>query len=257
MRRECRHPVRVRDIVIGGPQPVVCLPLVAADAADLHAQAAALPAMRPDLIEWRVDHFDAVRRPGAVMAALTTLRENVDRLPLLFTCRRRAEGGRQAIPAATREGLLREAVASGRVDLVDAELSNPPDMTERIGAACREAGVRLVLSHHDFERTPAAGEILARLVESRRRGADIAKVAVTAHDPGDVLTLLAAAWEARSETVGIPVIAIAMGAEGSLSRVVGPLFGSDLSFAAATAASAPGQIPAADLRRAWEALGII
>jgi len=236
---------------------VVCLPLVAADAAGLAAQAAGLLALGPDLVEWRVDHLDAVHRPAAVMATLTTLRENLGALPLLFTCRRRAEGGRQAISPAAREDLVRKAVASGRVDLVDAELSNPAPMTERIAVACREAGVGLVLSHHDFERTPAADEILARLTEARRRGADIAKVAVTARDPGDVLTLLAAAWQARNEAVGIPVIAIAMGDAGRLSRVLGPFFGSDLCFAAGTAASAPGQIPVADLRRAWEALDII
>lgn len=256
MRVECRNPVRVGDIVIGGPRPVVCLPLVAADRAGLTAQAAGLTALAPDLIEWRVDHFDEAHRPEAVMDALERLRAAVGPLPLLFTCRRRSEGGRQTVAPAVREALLHRAVASGRIDLADAELSNMPAMTDRLAAACRRAGVGLILSYHDFERTPPADRIAAVLAEARERGAVIAKIAVTAHCPKDVLALLDAACEARRGPMAIPVIAIAMGVAGAISRIIGPLFGSDVSFAVGTAASAPGQMPVADLRRAWEALGI-
>jgi 3-dehydroquinate dehydratase-1 len=47
---------------------------------------------------------------------------------------------------------------------------------------------------------------------------------------------------------------MSMGEEGGITRIAGGLFGSDLTFALGKASSAPGQIPIADLRRAWSAL---
>ena len=46
------------------------------------------------------------------------------------------------------------------------------------------------------------------------------------------------------------MITIAMGDGGRVTRLAGGLFGSDITFAAGEASSAPGQIPVAELRRA-------
>jgi 3-dehydroquinate dehydratase-1 len=45
---------------------------------------------------------------------------------------------------------------------------------------------------------------------------------------------------------------MAMGPLGSVTRMIGGLFGSSLSFAVGEAASAPGQIPIADLRAVYD-----
>ena len=62
----------------------------------------------------------------------------------------------------------------------------------------------------------------------------------------DVLRLLAATAEADDKT-RIPLISISLGPLGSVTRMVGGLFGSWLSFAVGESASAPGQIPIGDL----------
>jgi 3-dehydroquinate dehydratase-1 len=62
----------------------------------------------------------------------------------------------------------------------------------------------------------------------------------------DVLTLLAATAQADAKG-RIPLISMAMGPLGSVTRMVGGVFGSSLSFAVGDTASAPGQIPIADL----------
>jgi 3-dehydroquinate dehydratase-1 len=67
----------------------------------------------------------------------------------------------------------------------------------------------------------------------------------------DVLTLLAATAQADAKG-GIPLISMAMGPLGSVTRMIGGVFGSSLSFAVGEAASAPGQIPIADLNTVYD-----
>ena len=58
----------------------------------------------------------------------------------------------------------------------------------------------------------------------------------------DVLTLMRATYRARTEAVDLPLITMSMGEIGTISRVIGDLYGSDTSFVVGKAASAPGQI---------------
>ena len=58
MKLQCKRPVNVNGISIGGPAPLICLPLVAENDTDLFRQAQALLPLAPDLLEWRIDAFD-------------------------------------------------------------------------------------------------------------------------------------------------------------------------------------------------------
>jgi hypothetical protein len=85
-------------------------------------------------------------------------------------------------------------------------------------------------------------EIHRQIVES---GADIAKLAVLANDIHDNLRMFDLLQKA-----GIPTIGLCMGEEGAISRILGPRFGSFLSFGtlAEGKESAPGQIAIEDMR---------
>ena len=63
----------------------------------------------------------------------------------------------------------------------------------------------------------------------------------------DVLALLAAADRAK-QTVGVPLISMSMGGIGSLSRIMGWVYGSAATFAVGKSSSAPGQISIEKLR---------
>ena len=256
MRIPCQPPLIIRRRAIGGSRPLICLPLVATGQTDLLGQARQAVTLAPDLVEWRIDGFTPLPAPEALPAILDALRLVIGDLPLIFTCRRQAEGGLQSINAETRLAIDLAAATSGRIDLVDAELANPEPMVTALKDACRPRGVKLILSSHDFAATPDADTIVARLAEARTLGADVAKTAVMARNPKDVLTLLQASRICRNRIPATPLIPIAMGPEGVLSRVIGGLFGADVTFAAGCRSSAPGQIHIDELRAAWQALGL-
>ena len=250
MRLESPIQVDIRGVRIGGPRPLVCLPLMAAGREALLDQAAELVRLGPDLLEWRNDAFPTAAGGGAAADPLPELRRIIGDLPLIFTCRCPAEGGQGDLSAGERLDRIQSALASGLVDLVDAELCNSPAHLEAVRAAAAKAGARLILSHHNFATTPGQAEIVATLERAQEAGAHIAKVAVMPRTQEDLLTLVQATLAARRGAVEIPMDTIAMAHLGLISRVAGGLFGSDITFASGTAASAPGQIPIAELRRA-------
>lgn len=252
MRLESIQKIMIGDVQIGGPKVQVCLPLVAKDLPDLLRRAEALTSMRPDLLEWRVDGYAEVGIVSHSLEALKALRRQIGTMPLIFTCRISTEGGFCEIDQTHRLTLIKAAAQTGLVEMVDVEMCNPSAFITEVKEACHASGARLILSYHNFEHTPAETDILATLIKAQEMGADVAKVAVMPGDYGDVLTLLRATYRARTQGLKIPMVTMAMAAEGGISRIAGGLFGSDITFAMGNDASAPGQIPIEGLRDAMQ-----
>lgn len=238
----------------GGEPPLICTPLVGRSRERILAEAANVVGKKPDIIEWRVDYFEGIGDTAAVLDTARALRAAVGELPIIFTRRSTREGG-ESIPIGDGEVVrLYAAVAESRlVELLDFEMGNDPDHLRQVRESAHAHERRLILSYHNFGYTPGQDFLVQRFLEAERLGADVAKVAVMPRDRGDVLTLLAATAEADAKG-GIPLISMSMGALGSLTRMVGGAFGSSLSFAVGDTASAPGQIPIADLITVYDIL---
>jgi 3-dehydroquinate dehydratase-1 len=240
--------------IAGGRLPLVCAPLVARAPGALLEEAAAVAARHPDLVEWRADLFEPIASADEVVEVARAIRAAVGEAPLIFTLRSAREGGNPVpIPPEQVVELYESVCSTGAADLVDFELGNAAESVRRVRDASRRGGVKLILSHHDFDRTPASGAIHEKFMEAQRMGADVAKVAVMPRSLDDVLTLLAATLHADRQT-SIPLVGVSMGACGSLSRACGWMFGSAITYAVGQGSSAPGQMPVDDLRAAVEIL---
>lgn len=184
-----------------------------------------------DVLEFRMDK---------ATDPLTQLADYEGELPIIATNRAEWAGG-----DAPEEGRLDRLVAASEVDAVqhvDVELGTA---RERGGVIqdVRAHDVGIICSHHDFEATPDHEQLL-ELFEACARLGDIAKVATFAEDRGDALGLLTAVYEATQQDHR--VAGMAMGADGSLSRVVAPFYGSVIGYAPLESDDeeyAPGQIP--------------
>ena len=234
--------------IIAEARPLICTPLVGKTKADVLAELAVILPKRPDVIEWRVDFFKAIADLPEVLATARAIRAAAGAMPIIFTCRSAKEGG-EPIPLdeAGLVGLHTALCESGLVDFIDYELSNPAEARECLRRASRVNNVGMIMSYHNFQATPDAADLVAKVIEMERCGADIAKMAVMPKNPEDVLTLLGATWRADA-FVAIPVIGMSMGGLGAVSRMAGGVFGSALTFAVGQASSAPGQVPIEALR---------
>lgn len=215
--------------------------VLAASSADLGAEPAAREAA--DCIEFRMDLAEA---PLDALAAYD------GELPVLATNRAEWEGGNAA--ESGRLDALAAALEHDAVDAIDVELDaiegDGPGPTDRVGAlveTAEEEGVPVVVSTHDFESTPAEPALAERLRRAADHG-DVAKAAVTASDRGEALSVLAVTHELTRE--GVPVATMAMGAAGSHTRAVAPVYGSKIGYAPVdpAKATAPGQYDLETLR---------
>lgn len=230
-----------------GRFPAICTPLVGRTRAHLLAELAQVLPKQPDLLEWRVDFFDAIADTAAVLACAAALQEQAGGIPMLFTRRSIREGG-EPIPLNEEQvvALLAAVCASGSVAFVDFEMANDPAHIAQVRAAAHAHGVQLVLSFHNFQATPSTQTLGQRFAQASQLGADVAKLAVMPQSLDDVLHLLDATLQS-SRQLDIPLVSMSMGGYGAVTRLVGGVFGSALSFAVGVAASAPGQVPIEDL----------
>jgi 3-dehydroquinate dehydratase I len=230
-----------------GRFPAICAPLVGRTRDALLAEVAAISAKKPDLLEWRVDFFEEIADTAQVVKLAARIKQAAGGVPLLFTRRSMREGGeRIALSEEQVVGLYRAICAGRHADLIDFEMGNDPGHVRYVREVARAHGIQLILSFHDFKRTPDTDVLDQRFAQAQQLGADVAKLAVMPRSMEDVLTLLAATLHA-SRTLDIPVVGMSMGGLGSMTRLCGWAFGSAMTFAVGRGSSAPGQMPIEDM----------
>lgn len=239
--------VRVRNLEIGSGIPKICVPIVGRTKEEILAEAGIFSSIPADLAEWRADWFDDVFDFEKVTDILTALRNALGDTPLLVSFRTANEGGERAISDAGYLAWNQRVIQSGCADLIDAELFRGELLVRELIAEAHQAGVKVIVSNHDFEKTPEQNELLNRLKTMQQLGADLPKIAVMPQSKKDVLTLLAATEEMTRLYADRPIITMSMAASGVISRLCGEVFGSALTFGAAKKASAPGQMGVTEL----------
>lgn len=164
--------------------------------------------------------------------------------PLLLTCRPMSEGGRWPDGDPGRRLKLLEGTKRG-FDYVDVELRS-----NLLDVMFEKSGRGLVVSYHDMEGVPADLDALYALM--RDRGADIVKIVVTPRSVADVGRFLAFA-ERAAQAPGPPLVPVAMGPLGIVTRVMAGRYGAPFTFASVASGmeAAPGQIPAAEMVRTY------
>lgn len=243
-------PLKIKNLIIGDGIPKICVPIVASSMEELRK---VLPQYKNctdiDLIEWRGDFLQEATNPQFMIDVAREIRHTLPDFPILFTFRTKKEGGEQEIMFSDYAKLNLSLAQSGFVDMIDLELFCTSDKEElsSIINQLHNTTVKIILSNHDFSKTPAEDIILSRLSAMEETGADIAKIALMPQTPWDVVTLLSATVKSK-ESLNIPIVTMSMGKLGAVSRISGGTFGSSITFGTLTKASAPGQIPVNTLK---------
>lgn len=244
----------IRGCHIGEGRPKVILPIVEQTEAAILEKAAQFSTLKADCVEWRADWFNDVADPAALSRVLHGLREALGEMLLLVTFRTKAEGGEKALTPDEYDAFCAAVCASGCADLLDIEFFPNRARLPQLIAQAHAAGVAVVCSSHDFQKTPPKAELVDRMVQMQQAGADLPKLAVMPRTRTDVLTLLAATAEMADRHPETPIITMSMGALGAVSRLSGEAFGSAMTFANPGTASAPGQVPLDVVNKVLESL---
>ncbi|WP_308667253.1 type I 3-dehydroquinate dehydratase [Allisonella histaminiformans] len=228
-------------------KPMIAIPVMARTLPELEEELTALAPLDFDVLEWRMDGLSSLS-PALVKKGLALVKSHCRR-PVIATIRTSEEGGHFPYDHATYEACVKAAMENltPRCDAIDVEMERTP--APRLIEKARALGLSVIVSFHDFSRTPKKEDIVSRFLTMKAQHASIGKIAVMAHSREDACTMMDAMAQVHKTAPEFPFIGISMGPCGQVTRTEGGKAGSILTFASAGEASAPGQIALADMRR--------
>ena len=185
-----------------------------------------------DAVELRIDLFE-----NQELSHIFKQIKRYEPLPIIATIRITQEGGKWAGDKAKRQELL--GAIAPFVNAVDIELSASCDISDTV-KSIQQSPCDLIISYHDFTKTPAKEKLIDVVQRAKAIGANIIKIACHIETETDVVKL-ASVFEMAAD---IPKIILGMGPKGVCARVAFPSMGSLITFASSGRFStAPGQVP--------------
>ncbi|MCI1778380.1 MAG: type I 3-dehydroquinate dehydratase [Bacteroidales bacterium] len=134
---------------------------------------------------------------------------------------------------------------------VDIETEAPDEFVSEIRGLAAAKGCRLIISHHDFEKTPSLTDMEEIARDCLSKGAEIIKIVTTANNTEEAVRTLALYKSknlkdmlsgcGKNKNAGL--VAFSMGEKGKFTRYTSLLMGSPFSYAAPEEGknTAPGQ----------------
>ena len=237
--------VTLRNLHIGHGIPAVIVPIAEASREGILAMGKRLSQSEADAVEWRADFYDGLA-VDTLVPLLEELRSCLGDMPLIFTLRTAREGGMADISVEQYAVLNRAVFYSGCADAIDIEVLSSGEQAAELIREIRKAG-RVSIGSCHLVNMPNRDDLEDMLKAIQGTGADITKLAAMAESTEDALILMGAARRAKAQGIS-PLIAIAMGEQGMISRILAEPAGSDAVFATAGKGSAPGQLSLGTMR---------
>ena len=191
-------------------------------------------------VEIRFDFLDLSDMEEALKIA-ETFREKA-----IFTLRTSAEGGKFKANINDRIEWLKK-LAMAKPMLLDIEYSTIQS-NEDLANYCKTQKIPVLLSWHDFEKTPPKDQLRCML-EKMRVYSNHIKMVTTAINIVDALRIL----DLYENAVESNLIAFSMGEAGIISRIMCTIIGkSPFTYAALEESIAPGQLTVVQMRDIYD-----
>jgi 3-dehydroquinate dehydratase/shikimate dehydrogenase len=217
----------------------ICAVVAAGTAAEM-AKLVRSALRQTSTVELRLDWLSSDAERAQFLSWLSKLKPRG--ATFLATCRRREGGGKLAGGVDRELYWLIQAREAG-CQWCDLEVET---LRKLPGQSVREYPVppRVMLSMHDFERTP---ELPRTINPPARGGVDAVKIAAEARSIQDCVRLLRLARKSKS------FVAVPMGEVGLPARILALREGSALAYAPIAAATAPGQVSLHEMKHLYRA----
>lgn len=201
-----------------------------------------------DLAEFRIDLLNFASDRKQVIALGHELKQILGTKPLIATIRTHNEGGQLTISDADYGKTYQAYLQQPFMDMLDVEMFRDQQIVKDTVRMAHAKKVLIVMSNHDFQKTPPESEIIKRLLQQDELGADILKIAVMPQNKQDVFTLMNATLKVSQQSKK-PLLTMSMGKLGTISRIATANMGGSFSFGMIGEASAPGQIDVTQLKQ--------
>ena len=224
--------------------PRICLSIGPEDAKSIQKEADRAFQLGADYVEIRLDFLN----PDLLSAALNAAKGIKDRT--VFTLRPKNEGGMFVGSEENRLQWLYR-LAEHEPMLLDVELDTLKKNDE-LADFLEKKKSPILVSWHDFERTPPSTYI-ADLLSEMRIYSNYVKIVTTAHSIEDSLRLL----ELYETAIGLSPIFFAMGDAGVISRLLCNIIGNaPFTYASLEKIIAPGQLTVQQMKKLYNRMTV-
>ena len=197
---------------------------------------------KADMVELRVDYIIDFKKADLVEIMARVTKESI------ITCRSNSKSGAGKFTGslAQKIEILQTANDLG-VNYIDI------DAHEFEQVKLINIKAKLIISYHSWQVTESFSKIKKQLNSMRKQHADIIKIATMINSESDSKVLTRILLEKQENE---KMIVLGMGPMGVFTRVLFPLLGSFLTFAAVgSSISAPGQLDLTELQMIYSSLG--
>ncbi len=188
-----------------------------------------------DGVELRIDALDDYEEIHAIS-------EIFNEFKTVVTNRRKEEGGLKAQEEIKRIEALEKAVLL-KPWAIDIEMATEKKLRQRLEKTARENDVKIIVSHHDFRKTPSKNT-LKKIAETALAEGDFAKIACSASTREDAENLLCLVEKHPGK-----VTAFALGEKFSWTRLESLRIGAPFGYAFLQEENAPGQLSIEEMIR--------
>ena len=224
--------------------PKICVSIGPEDAKSIEKEAERAFQLGADYVEIRFDFLKLDLLPAALNAA-TGIKDRT-----IYTLRPKSEGGMFAGSEENRLYWLYRLVEQEPM-LVDVELDTLKKNDE-LADFLEGKKSPLLVSWHDFEKTPPS-DYIADLLSEMRTYSNYVKIVTTAQSIEDSLRLL----ELYETAIGLSPIFFAMGDAGVISRVLCNIIGNaPFTYASLEKIVAPGQLTVQQMKKLYNMMRV-
>lgn len=198
-------------------------------------------------IEIWVDRLKKIDRVPERLESLVKRWRSLTDKRLVIVCKDRAEKGRFTGTRQEKVAIL-VAAAHGGAHYVDIGLHTGKTSIQKLLAQKKRS--KLILSHHDFEKTPKPKRLETLAQRMIDLGAEVVKIATMVHQPLDNEALMELAMDLKKRKQRH--IILGMGQIGLLTRVFSKPIGNELNFVTLDTKTAPGQVSLEQMKRFYQ-----
>ncbi len=200
-------------------------------------------ALDTELVEHRMDFMSKIENLDVIYDAI--------KAPVIATNRSVVYGGHFKGNDKERIDYLLKAIDAG-YDMVDIEIETKEELKQKVLKKARENNCKVIISMHDFKKTPSMEKMLEIMHKEKEQGADIGKVVTFANSTEDCHRILYLLLEAKKKK--FPLVAFAMGKLGRFTRIAALLYGAPFTYASVGRKAGSGQLSVTAMRKVMEEL---
>ncbi|MFA5858585.1 MAG: type I 3-dehydroquinate dehydratase [Elusimicrobiota bacterium] len=203
-----------------------------------------------DIVELRVDKYLLAGISLDKICAIAVEIKHSVKCGVLLTVRSPKENGMRRTAVVDKklsDNIRKKAylMLIKYVDFVDIELSSNKIIREVISRV-KKLNKKVVVSYHNFSGTPSNTALSRFLVRGKKFNADIVKLAVVPKNQHDVWRLLNFCRANNNTKPRLAVVS--MTSLGTISRILGFIYGSQLTYAYLKSQNASGQVSLKSLK---------